>query len=159
MTSSTNEHVIAGADLTVHEEKQLHTDDIAGAAKPAPERFIEAKHGAGDVTAKAELEPLFADGVDRDFRNRWRDIQSGFVDEPRVAVEQADQLVAQLMQKLAQSFSEQRSNLEKQWDATEKVSTEELRVGFTRYRSFFERLLSINGADGASAAIPRASAA
>ena len=63
-------------------------------------------------------------------------------------MEQADQLVAQLMQRLAQSFSEQRSNLEKQWEAAEKVSTEELRVGFTRYRSFFERLLSINGTDG-----------
>jgi len=47
------------------------------------------------------------------------------------------------MQRLAQSFSEQRSNLEKQWKASEKGSTEELRVAFTRYRSFFERLLSI----------------
>ena len=156
MTISTNTDVIAGAELTAHGEKILHTDDIAGTAKPDPEQRIEAKHGNGDDTAK--LEPLFADGVDRDFRNRWRDIQTGFVDEPRSAVEQADQLVAQLMQKLAQSFSEQRSTLEKQWEASEKVSTEELRVGFTRYRSFFERLLSINGANGASSTIPRESA-
>jgi len=141
MTISTNKDVIAGEDRTAQGEKALHTDDIAGTAKPDPKEFIEAKHGNGDGTA--ELKPLFADGVDRDFRNRWRDIQTGFVDEPRSAVEQADQLVAQLMQRLAQSFSEQRSNLEKQWEASEKVSTEELRVGFTRYRSFFERLLSI----------------
>jgi len=141
MTISTNKDVIAGEDLTAQGEKRLHTEDIAGTAKPDPEEFIEAKHGNGDDTTK--LEPLFADGVDGDFRNRWRDIQSGFVDEPRSAVEQADQLVAQLMQRLAQSFSEQRSNLEKQWEASEKVSTEELRVAFTRYRSFFERLLSI----------------
>jgi hypothetical protein len=141
MTISTNKDVIAGEDLTAQGEKKLHTDDIAGTAKPDPEEFIEAKHGNGEDTPK--LEPLFADGVDRDFRNRWRDIQTGFVDEPRSAVEQADQLVAQLMQRLAQSFSEQRSNLEKQWEASEKVSTEELRVAFTRYRSFFERLLSI----------------
>jgi hypothetical protein len=141
MTISTNKDVIAGQDFTAQGEKKLHTDDIAGTAKPDPKEFIEAKHGDGDDTAK--LEPLFAEGVDGDFRNRWRDIQAGFVDEPRSAVEQADQLVAQLMQRLAQSFSEQRSNLEKQWDASEKVSTEELRVAFTRYRSFFERLLSI----------------
>jgi hypothetical protein len=159
MTISTNEDVIAGREPTAHGEKKLHTDDIAGTAKPAPEKLIEAKHGDGDDTTKVVLEPLFADGVDRDFRNRWRDIQSGFVDEPRTAVEQADQLVAQLMQRLAQSFSQQRSNLEKQWEAAEKVSTEELRVGFTRYRSFFERLLSINGADGAPTAIVRESAA
>ena len=141
MTISTSKDVIAGDDLTAMGEKELHTHDIAGAAKPDPEGLIEAKHGDGDDTTK--LKPLFADGVDRDFRDRWRDIQSGFVDAPRSAVEQADQLVAQLMQKLAQSFSEQRSNLEKQWEAAEKVSTEELRIGFTRYRSFFERLLSI----------------
>jgi len=48
-----------------------------------------------------------------------------------------------LMQRLAQSFSEQRSNLEKQWEASDKVSTEDLRVALTRYRSFFERLLSV----------------
>lgn len=141
MNISTNKDVIAGEDLTAQGEKKLHTDDIAGGAEPDPKEFTGAKHGDGDDTDK--LKPLFADGVDRDFRNRWRDIQSGFVDEPRSAVEQADQLVAQLMQRLAQSFSEQRSNLEKQWEASEKVSTEELRIGFTRYRSFFERLLSI----------------
>src|SRR6266498_4427036 len=141
MTISTNKDVIAGEDLTAQGEKKLHTHDIAGTAKPDPEEFIEAKHDAGDDTPK--LEPLFADGVDQDFRNRWRDIQTGFVDEPRSAVEHADQLVAQLMQRLAQSFSEQRSTLEKQWEASEKGSTEELRVAFTRYRSFFERLLSI----------------
>ena len=141
MTISTNADVIAGNALSAQPEKILHTDDIAGTAKADPKEFIEPKHRDGDVDAK--LEPLFAEGVDQDFRNRWRDIQTGFVDEPRSAVEQADQLVAQLMQKLAQSFSEQRSALEKQWEASEKVSTEELRVGFTRYRSFFERLLSI----------------
>ncbi len=139
--SINNKDVIAGADLAAHGEKKLHTDDIAGAAKHDPKEFIEAKNGDGDLAPK--LEPLFADGVDREFRNRWRDIQTGFVDEPRDAVEQADQLVAQLMQRLAQNFSDQRSNLEKQWEASEKVSTEELRVGFTRYRAFFERLLSI----------------
>ena len=47
------------------------------------------------------------------------------------------------MQRLAQSFSEQRSELEKQWDASDEISTEELRLALRRYRSFFERLLSI----------------
>ena len=141
MTISTNTDVIAGRDLTAQPEKILHTDDIAGTAKADLKEIIESKHRDDDTATK--LEPLFAEGVEQEFRNRWRDIQTGFVDEPRSAVEQADQLVAQLMQKLAQSFSEQRSTLEKQWEASEKVSTEELRVGFTRYRSFFERLLSI----------------
>ena len=141
MTISTNTDVITEKELSAQPEKILHTDDIAGTAKASPKELIEAKHADGGVTTK--LEPLFADGVDQDFRNRWRDIQTGFVDEPRSAVEQADQLVAQLMQGLAQSFSTERGNLEKQWEASEKVSTEELRVAFTRYRSFFDRLLAI----------------
>jgi hypothetical protein len=127
---------------------KLTTDAIAGAGKQEPEpqlseetrslRSQDRRTGNG-----SPLEPLFDDTVDRDFRERWREIQSGFVDEPRHAVEQADGLVAELMQRLAQSFSEQRNNLEHQWDATDKVSTEELRVALTRYRSFFERLLSV----------------
>jgi inorganic triphosphatase YgiF len=127
--------------LPITRKKKLHTDDIAGAARPDPEQIIAAKRSDGDETVR--LAPLFTADVDRDFRNRWRDIQTGFVDEPRSAVEQADQLVAQLMQGLAQSFSTERGNLEKQWEASEKVSTEELRVAFTRYRSFFDRLLAI----------------
>jgi hypothetical protein len=78
-----------------------------------------------------------------EFRSRWSSIQTGFVDEPRKTVEQADELVAQIMQRLAQSFSDQRSNLEHQWERSDEVSTEELRLALRRYRSFFERLLTI----------------
>jgi len=142
MTISEDRNVIAVGDNTAAEQKKrLHTDDIAGTAKPNSEVSSEVEQREG--SADANLEPLFAADVERDFRTRWRDIQSGFVDEPRSAVERADALVAQLMQRLAQSFSEQRKNLEKQWEESEKVSTEELRVALTRYRSFFERLLSI----------------
>jgi hypothetical protein len=112
-------------------------------AKPDTHEISEAKTEARPNGERGKPEPLFSDDVDKDFRHRWRDIQSGFVDQPRAAVEQADELVAQLMQRLAQSFSEQRSNLEKQWEASDKVSTEDLRVALTRYRSFFERLLSV----------------
>jgi hypothetical protein len=156
MTIPGDKNVIVGEDLTAEGKKnlhtddegkrKLHTDDIAGSAKPDSEKFKKPGHGDGNGS-KADLEPLFAGEVERDFRTRWRDIQSGFVDEPRPAVEKADQLVAELMQRLAQSFSEQRKNLEQQWEASEKtsdkISTEDLRVALTRYRSFFERLLSV----------------
>jgi hypothetical protein len=58
-------------------------------------------------------------------------------------VEKADQLVARVVQRLAESFSQERSGLEGQWDKGENVSTEELRVALQRYRSFFDRLLSV----------------
>lgn len=77
------------------------------------------------------------------FRTRWNDIQTGFVDEPRNAVQQADSLVAEVIQKLAASFADERSKLEKQWDKGDNVSTEDLRMAVRRYRSFFNKLLSM----------------
>jgi len=126
---------------TVSPAGKLRTADIAGAGKIEPEDVIEVE----GVLERAERDqtPLFNGELNRDFRAQWRDIQTGFVDEPRMSVERADELVAQLMQRLAQSFSEQRSELEKQWDASEEISTEELRLALRRYRSFFERLLSV----------------
>jgi hypothetical protein len=76
-------------------------------------------------------------------RGRWKEAQTGFVDEPRKAVEQADALVASAMKRLAEVFAEERSKLEKQWDRGDSVSTEDLRVALQRYRSFFDRLLSV----------------
>jgi len=89
-----------------------------------------------------EIVPLFAPDEAERFRSTWVEIQTGFVDRPREAVEQADRLVADLMQRLAAQFSEERSDLESQWDGGDDASTEDLRVALTRYRSFFERLLT-----------------
>jgi hypothetical protein len=92
--------------------------------------------------AGANHEPLFASDQSARFTTRWQEIQTSFVDEPRDAVSQADTLVADLMQRLAASFSQERERLEAQWGRGDDVSTEDLRVALTRYRSFFDRLLS-----------------
>jgi hypothetical protein len=86
--------------------------------------------------------PLFADSDIEDLRARWSNVQAGFVDEPRQAVENADKLVATVMERLAQGFANERSSLERQWSSGEQVSTENLRVALQRYRSFFDRLLN-----------------
>ena len=86
--------------------------------------------------------PLFTDSDVNDLRSRWSNVQTGFVDEPRKAVEEADKLVAAVMKRLAEGFANERSSLEKQWDRGDNVSTEDLRVAFQRYRSFFDRLLN-----------------
>ena len=87
--------------------------------------------------------PLFDDHEGHGLRARWEAIQTGFVDEPRAAVEQADALVNQVMSRLTQVFADERTALEQQWTRGDNVSTEELRVALKRYRSFFERLLSL----------------
>ena len=86
---------------------------------------------------------LFHDEEGRGFRTRWDAIQTGFVDQPRAAVEQANALVGEMVNRLTDTFGSERSKLEAQWTQGKEVSTEDLRIALKRYRSFFERLLSI----------------
>jgi hypothetical protein len=87
--------------------------------------------------------PLFSVSEMADFRSQWSKVQTGFVDEPRQTVEEADKLVASVMQRLAEGFANERSGLEKQWDRGDNVTTEDLRVALQGYRSFFDRLLKL----------------
>ena len=95
------------------------------------------------ATSEDAAATLFPESKANDFRKRWTDIQTGFVDEPRRSVEDADSLVAQAMKRVAEVFAEERAQLERQWSQGQDVSTEDLRVALRRYRSFFDRLLSV----------------
>jgi len=94
-------------------------------------------------TSETQAGHLFSESDIGDLRGRWAKGQTGFVDEPRQAVEEADNLVATVMKRVAESFATERSNLEKQWDRGDNVSTEDLRVALQRYRTFFDRLLNV----------------
>jgi len=85
--------------------------------------------------------PLMLDDDERSFRDRWAHVQTGFVDEPRRAVKEADALVGEVTKRLTETFTKERSRLEEQWARREQVSTEDLRIVLQRYRSFFDRLL------------------
>jgi hypothetical protein len=106
------------------------------------ERVVENRPATNDP-AQEELLPLFEEDAARKFRSRWLTIQSKFVDDPRDAVKQADDLVADIIKNVTMSFSDRRVGLEKQWNSGENISTEDMRVALKRYRSFFERLLSL----------------
>jgi hypothetical protein len=86
------------------------------------------------------LEPLFSPDAARDFRASWDAVQIGFVDDPQQAVRKADELVRQVLENLTQTFSNERGALD---GGTEQASTEHLRMALRRYRSFFQRLLSL----------------
>jgi molecular chaperone GrpE (heat shock protein) len=86
-------------------------------------------------------EPLLGQDVDQ-LRERWQSIQAAFVDEPQQAVEQADALVTDVIKRLTRTFEETKDSLETQLGEGEDVSTEDLRIGLQRYRTFFERLLA-----------------
>src|SRR3954454_17127671 len=114
----------------------------AGASATTGDQGAAASDGAGGgSTGDAQISLLDRSDQDR-FRQRWSDAQARFVDDPRGAVQAADGLVAELMQSMAQGFSEHKGRLEAQWQTGGDPDTEELRQALQRYRSFFDRLLS-----------------
>lgn len=124
-------------------EDDLSTADLAetSRAEISEEERDEARVEP-EAAADEERTPLLPHEEAQSFQSRWAELQTGFVDEPRRSVEEGDALVAELMQRLAGSFAEERLALESQWDQGDDVSTEDLRVALQRYRSFFDRLLS-----------------
>ena len=94
-------------------------------------------------TAQDGLVPLFETNAAEKFRTRWLSIQSKFVDDPKASVREADDLVADVIQGITNSFADRRETLEKNWNGEGEGSTEDLRQALKQYRSFFERLLSL----------------
>jgi len=141
-------NTITNAEL---EKGTLKTADLAAFAQMPPAQQevmrdlnepVADDHNTDVRTEEKQLAPLFLPDVAKEFRSRWDTVQIGFVDDPRQAVQQGDELVGQVMKSLAKTFSNERATLEGQLDQTDKASTETLRIALQRYRSFFERLLS-----------------
>jgi hypothetical protein len=86
---------------------------------------------------------LFADHELSDMQSRWAEVQAAFVDDPKDSVQRADGLVTDVVDQITSSLSQARSQLEEQWARGEDASTEDLRVALTRYREFFQRLLTV----------------
>jgi hypothetical protein len=127
---------------TVHEDDPL-VEDIDGGGRPA-EPAHEGPRGVASSAGAGQAQPAglgSADGQER-FVARWQEIQAGFVDEPRRAVQDADALVVDMMDRLARMLASEREQLELPGKAGE-VSTEDLRQGLQRYRALFERLLAV----------------
>jgi hypothetical protein len=118
-------------------EKPLGTADLVQGADTSR---AEADGSPRDME---ERTPLFPEAELGSFRQNWQEAQTQFVDDPRTAVRHADELVASLMKRLAEVFAAERERLERDWGRGENVSTEDLRQALRRYRSFFNRLLSV----------------
>jgi hypothetical protein len=121
------------------------SDTTAGGASAADrgDGTDGAGGGASMIRPDAAPEPgLLSSSDESRYRQTWRDVQGRFVDDPHEAVRSADALVAEVIQSLAQRFSEHKGRLESQWQQGGQPDTEELRQALQRYRDFFDRLLA-----------------
>jgi hypothetical protein len=120
-------------------DRAADTGDTGDTGATSADAGRDTGAGAG-TTADSDAGPLVSDP--EGFQRQWEQVQGRFVDEPRGAVEDADALVATVMQQVADGFASERERLEAHWGRGEDISTEDLRVSLQRYRSFFQRLLS-----------------
>jgi len=148
----------------MNEQKPLSTDDIASgrrdevtdeqtvyptdgreaeaARQGTDQRGMEAGYSESGMNKSEGTMALMPSDMAQERREHWMDIQTRFVDDPKDAVEQADELVAEVMQVVATQFADQRKSLESKWQSGGQADSEELRQALLQYRSFFERLLA-----------------
>jgi hypothetical protein len=136
METPTSTRELVGDDTTEDAREPRRTD------REPVERTGTAGFAAEASNNGDDSPELLPRDQNEGFQRRWETIQTGFVDEPRQTVEQADELVAEVMKRLAEGFATERERLEGQWGRGEDVSTEDLRIALQRYRGFFQRLLS-----------------
>ncbi|MCW3815577.1 hypothetical protein ONA91_14045 [Micromonospora sp. DR5-3] len=101
---------------------------LAGATRPT----------RGAVPSDAAT--LFAPEIAQGFRDRWRDVQLRFVDDPRAAVDAAQSLVEEAIEALSAALRAQKSRLGS-WQESGSTDTEQLRVAVRDYRDFLDRVL------------------
>jgi hypothetical protein len=110
---------------------------------PMEEQMVDNRSATTANEENEGLMALFEEAEAGKFRTQWLNIQSKFVDNPRESVREADELVASVLKSVTMSFHNRRSTLEKEWNGGGNVSTEDLRLALKRYRSFFDRLLTL----------------
>jgi hypothetical protein len=108
-------------------------DDFDAEAATSGERDRDAASEDLDAEAPSALD------VD-DYESRWSEIQIGFVDEPRVAVESAGTLVAEMMDELTRAVEAELAGLAGRTSSDGGPTTEDLRMAFQGYRQLFDRL-------------------
>ena len=141
-TSMAQDSRLSTADLVKAARSPAQASAPPEDRRPVPDGDDGMQPAGGQTEALVEL---FNPELSSQFRARWDAVQIGFVDDPKSAVQQADELVAQVMTSLAESFAKERSGLEKVIGDEDdgSASTENLRMALRRYRSFFQRLLSL----------------
>jgi len=130
----------AGED---REEPAAEDGQVAApVAEPPAETPVAETAPTGAPAAEAPATPpaLLGSLDATDIRNRFLDIQAGFIDEPRQAVEEAGRFVDDLLRQVADALQGQRGQLA---GASDEASTEDLRLALRAYRQFVDRLLGL----------------
>lgn len=95
-------------------------------------------------TAKPEEEAvtLWPPDAVHDFQQRWREVQLRFVDDPRAAADEAQELVSEVLDRFSSAVTTRKSELDG-WRDADGADTERMRTVVRRYRKLLDRLLEV----------------
>ncbi|MET7568726.1 hypothetical protein ABZT04_09490 [Streptomyces sp. NPDC005492] len=77
------------------------------------------------------------------FNLRLQHAVTGFVDEPRSAVEEADHVLEEVAARFTEAVTKRRATLHGSWETKGSEDTEQLRLALRDYRELTERLLHL----------------
>ncbi|GAA0228430.1 hypothetical protein GCM10009527_026050 [Actinomadura nitritigenes] len=87
-------------------------------------------------------ERLFDPADAERFRERWHEVQSGFIDDPAESVRAADALASEAVEALSRSVGTHRRALSEEVGRHETPDTERLRLALRGYRDLLERIFA-----------------
>jgi hypothetical protein len=123
-----------------------HAPEPTAAEEPAAAAIVADAAGAGSGARPTAADDLTVDRLldeaDAErFHNSWRDVKSGFVDDPADALRRASSLSEEVVDELTAALGRLRQNLDDHWQ-TGGDDTERLRIALRGYGSLLERLLA-----------------
>lgn len=116
---------------------------VADESVPPKSHMIEAitRKGTLFTLTSESATGLHSNDKSEHFPKLWDEIQSKFVDNPYIAIQQADELTAEVIEKITEMFASELNSLQNQWHENDKVTTEDLRQALQRYRAYFTSLV------------------
>jgi hypothetical protein len=124
-----------------------HNDDDAQPATPSDQVVFDQSAQLPPASAPASASPASAVSLlgsdPAEVQDRWRDLQSCFVDDPRDAVQRADSLLEEMTVSVHQALESRIRELQDLWKKTGDGDTEQLRTALRSYRDVMHRLLPL----------------
>lgn len=133
------------SDRTDRSDRTEQSDRPVHAPEPAPAVSTGAASGNGRrVPQDAENGSLLPHDESDKFSLRLQHAVTGFVDEPRSAVEEADHVLEEVANRFTEAVTKRRATLHGSWESKGtdgSDDTEQLRLALRDYRELTERLL------------------
>jgi hypothetical protein len=131
--SETAEPQTAGIDAA-----GIEAASAQAAGNGATDTVTDLKPGEAEVPVAKEL---WTESAIDGYRERWRQVQVRFLDDPQDAATSAEELLGEVLEGLREALAARKGDLDS-WSSTERRDTEELRVTVRAYRDLLDRVLA-----------------